>query len=105
MSAKKLKDEEMAANYLRNERDSTTDPALAKMLDRRLKRLEGLLTLRTAQARFEQQQGRPLTKPEELLTSGILEAIPEDPTRIGYELVDSRFQLRAIIIGGVEIRQ
>ena len=104
MASRQLNDVKMAAAYLQNQRDSTTDPKLVEMLDRRLKRLEGLIMLRDAQARFEAEQGHPLVDPNELLTTGTLAAPPLDPMRIGYEFVDGQFQLRAMRIGGMEIR-
>ena len=104
MASEKLNDEQLAVDYLTNERDKAKDPKLAEMLNRRLTRLQGLITLRNAQARFEKEQGHPLTSMNELITSGTLKSIPKDPTHIGYELVKGKFQLRAIIINGVEIR-
>lgn len=105
MSAKKLNDEKMALAYLRNQRDQAADPQLKEMLDRRLLRLEGLLTLRDAQARFEKQQGHPLKNPDDLLSSGILEAFPHDPMRLGYEFVEGRFRLRSFKVGELEIHE
>lgn len=104
MASEKFNDEKIAVEYLQNERDRTTDPKMAKMLDRRLKRLHGLLTLRNAQTRYEKVKGHPLRDPNDLISSGFLDTYPEDPTRIGYELVDGEFQLRGIRINGVEIR-
>lgn len=104
MASEKFNDEQIAVDYLRSERDNATDPKLKMLLERRLKRLEGLLVLRKAQARFEKEKGHPLTQANELVTSGILPALPEDPTRIGYKLVDGKFQLGTITINGVEIR-
>ncbi|MEN8168663.1 MAG: hypothetical protein ABFS08_00390 [Pseudomonadota bacterium] len=104
IASKKLNDEKMAAAYLRNQRDEATDQKLIKRLDRRLKRLEGLITLREAQAHFEKEHGRPLAHPNELLSSGILDKPPQDPMRIGYEFIDGGFRLKALKIGGMEIR-
>lgn len=105
MAAEKFNDEKIAVDYLRNERDNAKDPQLAKGLDRRLKRLEGLVSLREAQSRFEKEKGRPLKNQEELLSSGILKSFPEDPTHIGYEFIDGQFRLRAVNVGGlIEVR-
>lgn len=104
MASKKFDDLNMAATYLRTQRDEATDPRLAEMLDRRLQRVQGLITLRDAQDRFEMKYGRPLTSPNELIVSGVLKTLPQDPMRLGYEFVDGSFRLRAANIGGVEIR-
>lgn len=104
ISAKKLNDEAMAVNYLRSQRDQTRDKKLAAMLERRLQRLQGLITLRRAQNAFETKYGRALKEPDELLTSGILDAPPQDPMRLGYEFVDGSFRMRAAKIGGIEVR-
>ena len=105
MASKKLNDEKMAAAYLQEERDKATDRKLIQMLDRRITRLNGLITLRDAQSRFEDTYGRQLTEPNELITSGILEAFPQDPTKIGYEFVEGQFRMKGVKISGVEIRQ
>lgn len=104
IASKKLNDEKMAAEYLRSQRDQATDPILAEKLNRRLLRLEGLITLRDAQARFEKEHGHPLTNPNELITSGILNAFPQDPMRLGYDFANGSFRLRPLNIGGMEIR-
>ena len=104
MAAEQFNDEEIAVEYLRNERDNAKDPKLAQGIDRRLQRLEGLLILRKAKIRYEKEIGRPLDTPEDLLSSGILETYPQDPANVGYELFNGEFRLRAINIGGIEIR-
>lgn len=104
IASKNLNDEKMAIAYLRTERDRAKDPNLIHSLERRLQRLQGLITLRDAQKRFEGTYKRSLTEPAELLRSGILYEMPKDPLRIGYEFVDGKFHLRAVNIGGVEIR-
>lgn len=104
IGARKLNDEKMALQYLRNERKAAQNGKLAAKLDKRIKRLEGLMTLRDAQARFEAKYGHPLKQPQKLLTSGILKSVPQDPMNLGYEFVDGHFRMRAVNIGGVEIR-
>lgn len=104
IEARKLNDEKMALSYLRSQRDQAEDKTLAQLLDRRLKRLEGLLTLRKAQERFEKKYGRQLKQPGELLSSGILQAFPQDPMKIGYEFINGEFRLKALNIGGIEVR-
>lgn len=103
MASKKLADEKMAVEYLRSERDKATDKGIAKMLERRLTRLEGLITLREAQSRFEKRFGKPLSDPNELLISNILESFPQDPMGLGYQFIDGHFRLRPHIINGREL--
>lgn len=105
MASKKFDDVKMAVNYLRSERDQAKDPRLVEMLNRRLKRLEGLITLREAQTRYEKKYKHPLKHPDDLITAGILTTFPDDPMRLGYEFDDGHFRLRAAKIGGMEIRQ
>ena len=104
MEARKFKDEKLAVKYLRQQRDETKDQKLAEMLDLRLSRLKGLITLREAQAQYEQVRGHPLNNPAELVSTGILKEYPQDPMRIGYEFINGNFRLKAMKIGGMEIR-
>lgn len=97
-----IKDDRMALGYLKNQRDQTTDPKLRHMLDRRVTRLEGLITLRNAQQLYEEQFGRPLKAPGELLAHGILGQYPDDPLGLGYEFRDGIFHLRRLKIQGME---
>ena len=101
ITAGELKDDE-ALNFLQREREQTNDARLRGMLDQRITRLEGLLTLRTAQQRYEARFGRPLTNPYALIESGELEAFPNDPLRIGYEFANGHFRLTELKIAGLE---
>lgn len=102
VAVSEIEDLQMALAYLRRETDQATDPKLKEMLEKRVRRLEGLATLRDAQARYEQRFGRPLAHPNELLAAGILEDFPADPLRIGYEFRDGTFQLGEWKIEGLE---
>lgn len=86
-----------ALAYLRSERERAEDFSLKKSLDRRIGRLEGLAMLREAQRNYEKKFGRPLTHPQELLTSGFLTKFPEDPLGIGYEYRGQIFELRQLV--------
>lgn len=97
-------DERLAFDYLVQQRDAATDRKLKSMLDQRVIRLEGLLALREAQRVFEAKYG-PLLNLELLVERGFLEALPEDPLRLGYELKDGRIVLRKMKIAGVEDQQ
>ncbi len=97
--AAEIGDERLMVTYLNHEKELASDPGLKAMLEKRIVRLEGLLLLREAQEKYENQVGRPLKSPDELLTAGILRIFPEDPLRIGYEFIDGTFRL-----GQVKIR-
>ncbi|MDH5856682.1 hypothetical protein [Lampropedia aestuarii] len=81
--------------FLRHEMEATHDQRLKAMLEKRVQRMEGLQLLEQAQAEFEQKTGRPLQAPDELLSSGVLQAFPSDPMRLGYEFEDGHFRLRS----------
>lgn len=103
ITVKQFNDEKIAAEYLRGQRDQATDPRLVKMLDDRLKRLEGLLVLRDAQKQFEQRFKRKLQTPNELFTSKILASVPNDPLGLGYEFRNGEFVLKQMKVAGMEI--
>lgn len=93
LAAGEINDTVVALEMLKNERGKAKDANLREMLDKRVTRLEGLITLRNAQKEYEKRFGQPLTVPNELITSGILKAPPSDPLRIGYEFRDNTFHL------------
>ncbi|CAH1746896.1 conserved protein of unknown function [Thauera humireducens] len=95
-------DQRVALAFLRQEKTRATDERLREMLDRRITRLEGLITLREAQARYEAQMGRSLKSPQALLDEKFLDALPQDPLRLGYEFRDGQFRLREVKIPGME---
>lgn len=97
-----IKDDRMALEFLKRERDEANDIKLQQMLDKRIGRLEGLITLRDAQQRYENQFKRPLTSPQQLLDTHILDRIPEDPLGIGYAFFNGTFTLRQLKIEGLE---
>ncbi len=97
-----IQDVGMALTYLRNETEQASDPQLKTMLEKRVRRLEGLVALREAQRLYESRFSRPLTDPYALLNSGILDAFPSDPLGIGYEFLDGGFRLRELKIMGLE---
>ncbi|WP_068829206.1 hypothetical protein [Pseudomonas sp. BMS12] len=101
LQAKTFADEQLALNYLSQQRDGAHDPKLREMLDMRVVRLQGLISLREAQRSFESKSG-PLVRLEQLVESGLLSSIPEDPLRLGYELRDGQIILKKIKIAGME---
>ncbi|MCM2319450.1 MAG: hypothetical protein NDI93_08970 [Pseudomonas sp.] len=94
-------DEKLALNYLQQQRDSSRDPQLRAMLDKRVVRLQGLADLRAAQKSYEQTHGT-LTDLSQLVGAGMLQAIPKDPLGIGYELRGKRVELKKLKIEGLE---
>lgn len=101
LQAESFADERLALNYLIHQRDSSSDPALRQMLDKRVLRLQGLLTLREAQRRYEASHG-PLQGLQQLVEQGLLDGLPADPLRLGYELHDGRIVLKKLKIAGME---
>ncbi|MBL0075836.1 MAG: hypothetical protein IPP41_07840 [Rhodocyclaceae bacterium] len=89
-----------ARNYLVAQREDSRDKKLKEMLTLRIVRLDGLITLRDAQARYEKRLGRPLTDPQSLLTSGVLREFPNDPIRLGYTFSNGVFALKEVGVRG-----
>ncbi|TRO36610.1 hypothetical protein EQ832_15585 [Pseudomonas sp. ALS1131] len=94
-------DERLALSYLIQQRDGSNDPKLRDMLDKRVTRLQGLIGLRDAQRRFEVEHG-PLQELQQLVSVGLLNALPDDPLRLGYEMREGRVELRKLKIAGME---
>lgn len=93
-------DEKLALEYLAQQRDAASDPRLHDLLDKRVVRLQGLVVLREAQRNFEEKSG-VLARLEQLVESGLLPALPDDPLRLGYELHDGKIILKKITFGGI----
>ncbi|MDX1369597.1 hypothetical protein [Pseudomonas sp.] len=101
LQADTFADEKLALNYLIQQRDAASDPKLHDMLDKRVVRLQGLVTLREAQRRFEAKNGA-LVRLEQLVEAGLLPALPDDPLRLGYELREGQIILKKLKIAGME---
>lgn len=101
VSVNALNDAGAALAMLQSERDSTRDPKLRAMLDRRVERMRALLALRAARKAYEDRFGTRLEKPAQLIQAGILKELPRDPMRIGYELRDGEFHFRQLKIPGL----
>lgn len=101
LRAEQFADERLALNYLTQQRDSASDHKLRDMLDKRVIRLQGLIDLREAQRRYEAQHG-PLQALQQLVDQGIVDGLPDDPLRLGYELRDGRIELKQLKIAGLE---
>lgn len=94
-------DERLALNYLKQQRDSAFDIKLRDMLEKRVIRLQGLIDLRDAQRRYETEYG-PLLDLQLLVDRGIVDRLPDDPLRLGYELRDGYIELKKLKIAGME---
>lgn len=103
LKAESFEDDAAALAYLENERNQARDDKLRDTLNKRVQRLRGLITLRQAQATYEQHHGRPLHDPRALIEAGIIESFPADPLRIGYEFHEGRFRMRQVNIPGLEL--
>ncbi len=101
LRAEQFADERLALNYLIQQRDSSVDPKLKDMLDKRVIRLQGLIQLREAQRQYESEHG-PLRDLQQLVVRGLLDELPTDPLRLGYELRDGSIKLKKLKIAGLE---
>lgn len=93
-------DEKIALEYLTRQRDQALDSKLRAMLEKRVKRLEGLVSLRAAKRAYEKGVGK-LISIQELVDSKFLTAIPEDPLGLGFELRDGEIVMKKIQIFGL----
>lgn len=94
-------DERLALDYLTQQRDASRDSKLRVILDKRVVRLQGLVTLREAQRRYEKDNGA-LVRLNQLIDAGLLAHLPEDPLNLGYELHDGKIILKKMKIAGME---
>ena len=101
LQAETFADEQLALDYLTQQRDAASDPKLRAMLEKRVIRLQGLVALREAQRRFEASNGA-LVSLEQLVEAGLLPALPDDPLRLGYELREGQIILKKLKIAGME---
>ncbi|MCQ4240231.1 hypothetical protein [Stutzerimonas stutzeri] len=101
LRAEQFADERLALNYLTQQRDSSVDPKLKDMLDKRVIRLQGLIDLREAQRRYESEHG-PLPELQQLLDRDVIAELPTDPLGLGYELRNGRIELKKLKIAGLE---
>lgn len=101
LQADTFADEQLALNYLTQQRDAAGDPKLRDMLDKRVVRLQGLVALREAQRHFEAKNAA-LVRLEQLVEAGLLPALPDDPLRLGYELREGTIILKKLKIAGME---
>lgn len=84
--AAKAPDLHVAIRVHRELIQSTKHREFAVFLERRIVRLENLLSIDDAQSNFRAENGRGASQIEELVRSGVLLAVPEDPLGMTYVL-------------------
>lgn len=82
----KSNDPATAIQFINGLIKSTRNQGLQQFLRVRIQRLEGLIVLREAAMKYQQQYQRPPSQLSELVESGILPALPADPLGVGYSL-------------------
>jgi tetratricopeptide (TPR) repeat protein len=82
----KGKDPATAIQFIRGLIKSTRNQGLQQFLRARIVRLERLIILREAATRYQQQYKHPPKQLNDLVESGILQALPTDPLGVGYRL-------------------
>ncbi|MBE9609218.1 hypothetical protein [Chitinilyticum piscinae] len=65
---------------------STSHPQLKKILFARITRLDGLITIQNACTTYRVRYGAAPKDLSDLLESGVLQEIPNDPFKIGYQI-------------------
>lgn len=96
------RDARAALEMLKRERDAARDPGLRVMLDQRVARIAGLVSLRLAKKAYEERTGEALKHPNQLLEAGLLAEFPNDPLKLGYEFRDGEFELHQVKVLGLE---
>ncbi|MDD2702765.1 MAG: tetratricopeptide repeat protein [Candidatus Omnitrophica bacterium] len=78
---------EMGVNFLEGLRASVKDRELLKQIDRKLKWLKNIVFLEEKVSEFERVYARLPKDLEELVSSGVIQVIPEDSFGQGYYIV------------------
>lgn len=104
LKVESFSDERLALDYLQQQLSSASDYKLRNMLEKRVFRLQGLIELREAQRHYEALYGA-LISLQQLVDSGLLVSLPQDPLRLGYELRDGRIQMKKLKLVGMENQQ
>lgn len=84
----KGEDPQLAINLIRAMQQNSRSQKLKASLQVRIDRLQGLIDLRAAAAKFAARHGRPPASLDELTAAGELQHLPQDPLGIGYGLDD-----------------
>lgn len=82
----RAEDLDAGIRYIKLLAANASSPEFSQFLMKRAQRLALLQQLRTATARYQQQFGQPPQQLEQLVSSGVLTALPQDPIGLGFEL-------------------
>ena len=81
---------EMGVRFLEGLKESIKDPALLKQIERKLEWLKNIAFLEEKVREFKNMYGRLPRDLEELVTRGLIQAVPKDPFGQGYYLYPQR---------------
>lgn len=82
----RLDDPKLAEQTIQALIASTRDAALREHLQKRVVRVRQLAQLRAAAQIYRERFGRPLTTPQELLQSDLIQSLPQDPLGDGFRI-------------------
>jgi hypothetical protein len=100
VEAEGMPDARVAKDYLVAQQEQARDKGLKDMLEMRIRRLDGLIVLRDAQAAYVKKTGQALEDPQLLITEGYLRAFPMDPLKLGYTYSNGIFAMREVGVRG-----
>jgi len=79
-------DPQFALRVVRSMAESSRNKDLKRLLEARVVRLEGLIALRDAATRYQDQHGHPPPTLDALVKDRLIKSIPVDPFGLGYQL-------------------
>lgn len=85
----KQDDAKFTARVFSGLRDSSSNPKVKEYLQIRVVRMERLAMLQDAAKLYLQKMSKKPSRVEDLLTAGLVAAIPEDPLGKGYQITNS----------------
>ncbi len=84
----KAEDPDLAIGVVTALAQQAKRPDFRRYLELRIERLKALKILRAAAEQYRLQRGHPISALEDLVTSGIIDALPNDSLGIGYGVDD-----------------
>lgn len=85
----KQDDAKFTARVFSGLRDSSTNPRLKEYLQIRVLRMERLAILQEAAKLYQRKTSKKLSRVEDLVSAGVVPAIPEDPLGKGYQITNT----------------